>query len=1054
MATVSFRNSNTPVYSQLTTGAQNAAISAFSLRSLISTSTKVALVSQVTSLPNAPNFTSGGTQSGTQYSQTLTGSPSILSGAYVADCSSWASADVNSPSVWKVFDGTTTTWWENNYSVQAGYGTGGTYTGSYSTTVSGSSIGGEWIQLKFPTAVTLRSYSMYSRGTATQSTQRMPQQWRIAGSNDGTTWTTVDSQTGITAWTSQATLSFIPSVQTSAWTYFRLIAQTLVAGPNDINMGQWTLTVSETSFSTDFYANTVGNLTNGTGQSLSTWLGAATPYVITLYDQTTAGQHLFSSGNPVINQTTTPMSIQFTGTEYFQNTIPYTFNFGSGSFTLRYVVSNNTGGLILYKASNNSWGWLGHEKKFWLGDATTTETSRGGYPEQVGNAEDYIWSGTAITTSKTSVVHKATSTSAIPIYINGTSQTLARNTLTMAADPGNWLYIGRGSNASNYIGNIFELQVFNTALSDADRLALESTSSVVQPIRFYTTNLKGSFSQLSTSAQNSVTGVFGLKALFSSPARVLNLRRSTDNVTADFYADTQGNLTTGSGQTFASWIGAATAYVTTWYDQTSAARHATQATTANQPTFDGTTVNFTTAANQYLSTPASCFTDLSSFTVTCRHTTVGNSGDQGIWGIGNSFSFASNNLIRPGGGAGYRNYFLGLDFNVGTYAVGNIVTLKYAQSTGTGVSPSNGTRTLYVNQTSAGTNATTGWTGNGPGGGFIGHGSFAGAMDGGLYYIFMFNTALSDADRSIVENQTVAPIGPSIPINFFTTPYYPFTTFTFTPAGATGISGPTSLASYGTSYPGYGTSYALTLSGGTQLWKVPISGSYTITVAGAAGGSVLTTPTPGNGAILTLTTSLVQGHVIKIMVGQKGTDGNNATPIGGGGGGGTFVYNNTTSILIAAAGGGGGAGVISGGTYVSTMNGKNAQLANSGLSGYSNPSGQWTGGAGGTAGSGGGAGSNLYGGAGGGYSGDGVGGALAFLNGGTGVGKGGFGGGANEGLQAGGGGGGYSGGGGGGGNKDNLGAGGGGGGGSYDITGAYSGTLTNTGTGYVTITKV
>jgi hypothetical protein len=573
-------------------------------------------------------------------------------------------------------------------------------------------------------------------------------------------------------------------------------------------------------------------------------------------------------------------------------------------------------------------------------------------------------------------------------------------------------------------------------------------------IKFYTTNLKGSFSQLSTSAQNSVTGVFGLKALFSSPARVLNLRNGTTAATADFYADTQGNLTTSSGQTFASWIGAATAYVTTWYDQTSAARHATQATTANQPTFDGTTVNFTTAANQYLSTPASCFTDLSSFTVTCRHTTVGNSGDQGIWGIGNSFSFASNNLIRPSGGGGYRNYFLGLDFNVGTYAVGNIVTLKYAQSTGTGVSPSNGTRTLYVNQTSAGTNATTGWTGNGPGGGFIGHGSFAGAMDGGLYYIFMFNTALSDADRSIVENQTVAPIGPSIPINFFTTPYYPFTTFTFTPAGATGISGPTSLASYGTSYPGYGTSYALTLSGGVQLWTVPYSGDYTITVAGAAGGSVLTTPTPGNGAILTLTTSLNIGHVIKIMVGQKGTNGDNASAAGGGGGGGTFVYNNTTSILIAAAGGGGGASCTGSGAYVSTMNGKNAALVTSGLSGYANSSGQWQGGSGGSTGAGGGAGSDLYGGAGGGYSGNGVGGALSFLNGGTGVGKGGFGGGGGEGLGGGGGAGGYSGGGGGGANKDNLGGGGGGGGGSYDITGAYSGAVTNSGTGYVTVTKV
>jgi hypothetical protein len=119
--------------------------------------------------------------------------------------------------------------------------------------------------------------------------------------------------------------------------------------------------------------------------------------------------------------------------------------------------------------------------------------------------------------------------------------------------------------------------------------------------------------------------------------------------------------------------------------------------------------------------------------------------DSGLWKSGGGG-------YRPGGGGGYRSYFLGADFNAGSYAVGNIVTLKYNQTTGSGVSPSNGTRTLYVNSSSSGTNATTGWLGNGTGLGFIGRGSFAGAMDGGLYYICMFSTALSDSDRLIVES--------------------------------------------------------------------------------------------------------------------------------------------------------------------------------------------------------------------------------------------------------------------------------------------------------------
>jgi hypothetical protein len=180
-----------------------------------------------------------------------------------------------------------------------------------------------------------------------------------------------------------------------------------------------------------------------------------------------------AANQPVISTLTQPASLIFTGTEYFQNTVPFTFNFGSGSFTLRYVVSNNTGGLVLYKANGNDFVWSSNEKKFWLGNGTTAEASRGGFPSQVGFGEDYIYTASAIGSTKTSVVHKATSTTAIPIYVNGTLQTLGRNTLTMGTDPGNWLFIGKAGGAS-YIGNIHELQIFSTALSDADRLALEN----------------------------------------------------------------------------------------------------------------------------------------------------------------------------------------------------------------------------------------------------------------------------------------------------------------------------------------------------------------------------------------------------------------------------------------------------------------------------------------------------------------------------------------------------------------------------------------------------
>jgi len=67
------------------------------------------------------------------------------------------------------------------------------------------------------------------------------------------------------------------------------------------------------------------------------------------------------------------------------------------------------------------------------------------------------------------------------------------------------------------------------------------------------------------------------------------LNGSADNYATgsatDFYADRLGNLLTApvTGQTLARWLAGGSGYVTTWYDQSGAGNHATQATAANQP---------------------------------------------------------------------------------------------------------------------------------------------------------------------------------------------------------------------------------------------------------------------------------------------------------------------------------------------------------------------------------------------------------------------------------------------------------------------------------------
>jgi hypothetical protein len=291
---------------------------------------------------------------------------------------------------------------------------------------------------------------------------------------------------------------------------------------------------------------------------------------------------------------------------------------------------------------------------------------------------------------------------------------------------------------------------------------------------------------------------------------------------------------------------------------------------------------------------------------------------------------------------------------------------------------------------------------------------------------------------------------------------YNFSTFTFTPMGATGRSGPTAIT-YGVSNPGYGTIYAMTLGSGTstgmQLWVVPGTANYTFTVAGARGGNG--SQAGGNGAIVTVTLALTQGHVLRLLPGQIGTaavSGCGITKAGGGGG--SFVYNNNTSTILIAAGGGGGG---SGGPIV-TPGLRDASLTTSGKKGDGS-----SGGAGGTSGNGGLGGSPACtngAGGGGGWSGNGGNGAgyngnlgLSLINGGTGgfndnegTTNGGFGGAGAAGAHPGGGGGGYSGGGGGTLQTCNcqdtqVG----GGGGSYATVSFTSSSVTNTGAGYITI---
>jgi hypothetical protein len=272
---------------------------------------------------------------------------------------------------------------------------------------------------------------------------------------------------------------------------------------------------------------------------------------------------------------------------------------------------------------------------------------------------------------------------------------------------------------------------------------------------------------------------------------------------------------------------------------------------------------------------------------------------------------------------------------------------------------------------------------------------------------------------------------------------------TFTTCGQSGRTGPSQSQCDG-SYSATPLAGLVTVVSGVQTWKVPDTGTYTLTAYGAEGGEQDAAANKGGrGAVIRATLELTAGETLQLIVGQRGGDGNRGDFNGAaGGGGGTGIADSVGRPLLIAGGGGGGDHDCGG-----EKTGGDGRMSTSG--GDGSPSGAV--GRGGTNGNGGSHPSSTVGGAGAGYYTNGQAASgregLAPGNGGLGgtandsTNFGGFGGGGGTGGQSAGGGGGYS----GGGASENCYAGiAGGGGGSFVTVGALEvwtsdGTFSRTG---------
>jgi hypothetical protein len=239
--------------------------------------------------------------------------------------------------------------------------------------------------------------------------------------------------------------------------------------------------------------------------------------------------------------------------------------------------------------------------------------------------------------------------------------------------------------------------------------------------------------------------MFQLMSWYSGP--IFTARRSSDNVQADFYARADGKYWTtadNSGQQIAAWLNGSTAYCSKWYDQSGSGRHAAQSDNSLQPIIEKSNalMDFNSnGAYAYFNLDPGTVPQVVAYTVTVNHGVINNA--MGGWlGGGVTTSNQCNNFRRHFGG--YVNYWWSNDLLGGSYVPGNTITFKY-----------DGTSTLYMYTNSVNPiwrRQISGWNGQ-AGNEFLGKTITAsdGPFNGKIYFLYIYKTALSDEDRTMME---------------------------------------------------------------------------------------------------------------------------------------------------------------------------------------------------------------------------------------------------------------------------------------------------------------
>jgi hypothetical protein len=140
--------------------------------------------------------------------------------------------------------------------------TDGTYTGTSSSTIDALGWSGAWVQISMPLSIVLTSYTLTPFRDTVGGTLMWqifaPYTWFMLGSNDGDSWTKLDSKTSI-FFINTNPQTFPISTNTNQYSYYRLHIRAGRPGFNNIVVGFSSMILTGYNYITAIKSNTINN---------------------------------------------------------------------------------------------------------------------------------------------------------------------------------------------------------------------------------------------------------------------------------------------------------------------------------------------------------------------------------------------------------------------------------------------------------------------------------------------------------------------------------------------------------------------------------------------------------------------------------------------------------------------------------------------------------------------------------------------------------------------------------------------------------------------------